>query len=146
VHSGDQYKSVEHKRDTIQSFIGFDRPHRSKMNTTLLLAALCALLAHQASGHSCASGSGNSCQAETRKKDCGGLVEEPHSGEQQQDVTPATVATPPPGECICTPAPGSGSGSGEFHSHCELIEAFYNISLILSGEQQVWCMNSCFRR
>ena len=107
------------------------------MNSRLILAALGLLLAHHTSAHSCESGSGNTCEQQTRKKDAEGLVDEPNSHEQPEPVTPATVPTPAPGECICTPAPSSGSGSGEFHSHCILIEAFYNASLLLTGEQQV---------
>lgn len=133
VHLRRPYKSGLQKHDRIQLFIGFDQPHRSNMNTCLVLAAISALLVHQASGHNCTSGSGNSCEAETRKKDCGGLVKEPESSEEQ-DVPPVTVDTPPPGDCIW-PAPGSGSG--DFHSKCELIKAFYNISINLSIDQRV---------
>ncbi|KAH7716221.1 hypothetical protein AAVH_16346 [Aphelenchoides avenae] len=107
------------------------------MNTSLLFLSVCLLLVQQIAAHGCDSGSGNTCEAETRKKDCGGLVEEPDdSGEEASSPAPASVPTPPPGECICTPAPGSGSGSGEFHSHCPLVEFFYNISITLTVEQQ----------
>ena len=94
-----------------------------------------------------ADGSSEESKQKNRRHSCGGLVEEPPKTPSPSTVSvpaPTSVPTPAPGQCYCTPespteGPGSGEGSGEgnFHSHCILIEAFYNMSFSLTVQQQV---------
>lgn len=93
-------------------------------------------------------GSGESGEQDTRRHTCGDLVEEPPKSAESTPASPppSSVPTPPPGECVCTPAAptdnggeGSSEEGGHFHSKCKLVQAFYNLSLTLTIEQQlIW--------